>query len=120
MVLAPLPRVFDGAVGRGHVGRAHRELVHVGLAQEHRAVAQQVGSDGAFVGRDKGAEDLAAGGGADSRRAEQVLDGQRDAGQRTCVAGGQGRVGGAGLVHRLGVNDSDVGIQAGVECLDCV
>ena len=41
-VAAPLPRIFHRAERRCHVGRAHRELVQIGLAQEHRAVAQQV------------------------------------------------------------------------------
>src|SRR3712207_8869847 len=51
--------------------RAHGELVHVGLAEEHRAIAEQVGGDGAFVGRHEIAEDAAARGGADALRAER-------------------------------------------------
>jgi hypothetical protein len=46
-----LPGVLDAAEGRGGVGRAHGELVQVRLAQEHRAVPQQVGRHGALIGR---------------------------------------------------------------------
>ena len=52
------------------VGGAHGELVQIGLAQEHCAVAQQVGGDRALVGGDKMAEDAAGGGGAYAGRAE--------------------------------------------------
>ena len=57
--LAP-PRADHRAVGAGLVRRAHRELVHVELAEHPRARLAQVGGDGALVGRLEALEDVAA------------------------------------------------------------
>ena len=46
---AGAPRIDDGAVVGGLVGRAHGELVHVELAEHDRAVGPQIGGDGRFV-----------------------------------------------------------------------
>ena len=70
-------------IGAGLVRRAHRELVHVELAEHPRARLAQVGGDGAFVGRPEAGEDPAAGGGVDAARREQILDPERNAGERT-------------------------------------
>ena len=101
LVLTPLPRVLHRPVMRGHVGRTHRELVHVGLAEEHRAVAQQVGGHGRFVRRNERHQDLAARRGAHAHGAEQVLDRQRNAQQRPRIPLRQRGIGGARLIHRL-------------------
>ena len=38
-ILPPLPGIRHRTIGRCHVRRTHGELVHVGLAEKHRAVA---------------------------------------------------------------------------------
>ena len=54
--------------------------------------------DGAFVGRHEGAEDRAAGGGAHALGAEQILDGQRNAGRAARPRPrASARIGGVGL-----------------------
>ena len=52
---------IDRAVIGGLVGRAHGELVHVELAQHHRAVAEEIGGDGRFVRGLEGIEHVAGG-----------------------------------------------------------
>ena len=83
--LAP-PWADHRTVSAGLVRRAHRELVHVELAEHPRARLAQVGGDGALVGRLETLEDAAAGGRIDALRREQVLDAERDAGERREVA----------------------------------
>src|SRR4029450_10858725 len=70
VVAAPTPGIGDVAVVTGHVGRAHGELVHVGLAEHDRAGAPQVGGDGRFIGRLEPAGDGRAGGGGGARGGE--------------------------------------------------
>ena len=117
-ILTSLPGIFHRPIGRGHVGGAHRELIHVRLAEEHRAIAQQVRGHRALIGWDEGAEDLAASRCPHALGAEQILDRQRDTGQRAMVTGGQRLVGGPRLVDRLAVHDIQIGVQAGVQRLD--
>ncbi len=75
------------------VRRAHGELVIVGLAQHHGAVAPELRGDGRLVGRHEIVEDVRAGRGAHVLGAEQILDGEWDPFQRPAVAAGQPRVG---------------------------
>src|SRR6185437_11555603 len=70
----PPPRILDLAIGAGHVGRAHGELVHVALAQHDRAGLPQLRRDRRFIGRLEAVEDARARGRADALGAEQVLD----------------------------------------------
>ena len=78
--LAP-PRADHRAVGAGLVRRAHRELVHVELAEHPRAAPCEIGGDGAFVGRLEALRMSAPGGGVDALGGEQVLDAERNAGR---------------------------------------
>ena len=117
-VLPPLPRICHRAIGRGHVRRTHGELVHVRLAEEDRAVAQQVGTDGAFIRRHERVEDAAAGGGAHALGAEQVLDRQRNAGERRELAARECRIRRIGLRQRALAGHRDEGIQPRIERID--
>jgi hypothetical protein len=112
VVAAPLPGTFDRAVIAGHVGRAHGELVHVGLAQHDRAGRPQLRRDGRFVLRLVAIEDVRAGGGQHALGAEQVLDGEGDALEQPRGSLRPPRVRrlghGARLVRRLG----DEGVEA--------
>ena len=80
------PRVDHRAEPARDVGRAHGELVQIGLAEQHRAGAPQVAAHGRFVGRHEVEEDARAGGGQHALGAEQVLDRERDAFQRPRLA----------------------------------
>ena len=69
------PRIADARRNSEvRLRRAHGELVHVDLAQHHRAGLPQVGGDGQFIGRLEAFEDVRAGGGLHALGAEQVLD----------------------------------------------
>ena len=59
------------------VRRAHRELVAVGLADDHRAGGLEPLDDGGVVGRHVGVEDLRRRGGPHAAHAEVVLDRDR-------------------------------------------
>ena len=81
-----VPRVVRRAVG-GVLGRAaHRELVHVGLAEDRQAGLAQLGHDGRVVGRDPALEDLAAARRRQALRRHDVLDRDRHAGERRRAA----------------------------------
>ena len=94
--VAPPPGREDRAPGAGLVGRAHRELVHVQLAEHSGAGGEQIGADRQFVARLEAFEDPAAGGGGDALGGEQVLDPERHARERLQIARGAGGVGGVG------------------------
>ena len=85
---------------RGLVRRAHGELVVVGLAEQHRAVAPELRGHGRLVGRHEIVEDVRARRGAHTFGAEHVLDRERNAFQRAGFACRDARVGGLG--HRAG------------------
>ena len=68
-----VPRVLHRAEGRVLVRRAHRELVHVGLAEEHRAGAIELLDHVRVVGRDEVREDLRAARRAPALGAEEIL-----------------------------------------------
>ena len=77
-----VPRVRDGAVGAVLVRRAHRELVHVRLAEDHRAGVTQPLGDVGVVRGDVALEDLRAGGALAALDGDEVLERDRDAEQR--------------------------------------
>ena len=79
------------------VGRPHGELVIVELAEHHRALRPQIGGDRRLIGRRELAENVRAGRGANVFRAEQILDAERDAFERTALAFAEPRI--AGLRH---------------------
>ncbi len=67
-----------GVLGRG----AHRELVHVGLAEDDDVGVEQPLGDRRVVRRDPALQDLRAAGGRRARVGQHVLERQRHAGQR--------------------------------------
>ena len=75
------------------VRRPHGELVHVDLAEHDRARVPQVLRDGRFIRRNEVRQDAAAGRGAHALGAEQILDGERQAFERTGFAFRETRVG---------------------------
>ncbi len=100
-----VPRVLDRAERRVLVGRAHREFVHVGLAQRHHAGRAQALDHGGVKRADVVAEHLGARRGTPAAGDEHVLVRDRDAGQRRRVAGRNACVGGPRLgKRRLGVD----------------
>ena len=87
------PRINRRSEVAGNVGRAHRKLVQVGLAEQDRARPPQVGRDGRFVRRHEAFQDPRARGRPDAAGAEQILDRERDALERPGLAAGQAPVG---------------------------
>ena len=87
---------------------------------ETRRLAQQIGGDGALVGRHEGPEDAAAGRGAHALGAEQILDRQRNAGRAARLPARQRRIRRIGLRQRALGGDGDVGVQPRVQRLDRV
>src|SRR6266446_300491 len=67
------PRVTRRPEGRVLGGRAHRELVHVCLAEHDRAGGAEPRHRGGVVGRHEPLEDLRSTGGDDALGAEHVL-----------------------------------------------
>ena len=86
---------LTGPIVRGLAGRAHRELVHVGLAEHDRAGRIEPLDDVRVVGRDEVRQHLRAAGREPAPRAENVLLGDRDTGERPALAAGDPRVRGA-------------------------
>ena len=74
IVARPGPGIAHPAVVGGHVRRAHRELVEIGLAQADRARFPQFAADRRFIGRHEAVQDVRAGGGQHALGAEQILD----------------------------------------------
>ncbi len=100
--------------------RPHRELVEVGLADQHRAGRPQPLHHGAVVRRTPTVEDLRRARRDDAPRAHVVLQRYRHAGEWSGIAsGGHGGVdvvrGGAGLVPKHGVE----GVQLALPSVDC-
>ena len=107
-----VPRVVGRPV-RGVLGRgAHRELVHVGLAQDHDVRVEQALGDGRVVGRDPPLQDLRAAGGRRAGVGQHVLERQRHPGQRA-----DGLTGRDLRIHRRrrGQRASTVDVQEGVD-----
>ena len=91
------PGVVVGVAGRTEPRAlrraAHGELVHVGLAHDHRPRLAQPGHDRGVVGRPPAGEDPGPARGLQPPCAQVVLEGDGHAGQRTGVAArGNGRV----------------------------
>ena len=105
------PGIDHGTVVRGFVGRAHGELVHVELAEHDGAVVPEVLGDGRLVMRLEAVEDMAAGLRVDAFGGEQVLDAERNAFERACLAAGKTRVGRFGHLQRLLRRDLHIGIE---------
>ena len=107
-----VPGVEHGAKGGVLVRRPHRELVAVGLGDDHRASRVESLHDGRVVRRDEAIEDARAGGGARAARADVVLDRHRHAGQREPRAFVVGeRVHGRGALTRTLRGDGQDGVE---------
>ena len=102
-----------GAEGRVLVGRAHGELVAIELAQRHGAGLGQLAHHRGVEGRAVALQHLRAGGAGEILGDEDVLVRDRHAQQRRRLAGGDARVGRAGLRQRHVL----VGRQVGAQCL---
>ena len=76
-----VPRVVRRAVGRVLGRGAHRELVHVGLAEDRQAGLAQLRHDRRVVRRDPALEDPAAARRRQALGRHDVLDGDRHAGE---------------------------------------
>ena len=76
-----VPRVAARAVGAVLGGGAHRELVHVGLAEDRHPGLAQPGHQGRVVRRHPALQDLRAAGRRQALRRHDVLDGDRHAGE---------------------------------------
>ena len=119
LALAP-PRRDDGAEGARLVRGAHGELVAVELAEHDGAGVPQVGADGRFIGRREVVEDLRAGGGAHTRRAEQILVAERQPFEGARIARLQALVALLRLRQRQLRRRQHVGVERGVAGLDRV
>ena len=119
-----VPRVVGDAVGRVFGGRAHGELIGVGLAQRHRAGVQQALYAGGGVGWAKALQDARAAGGRRPLQAQHILDRQRDPGQQGGrlragpPPGRQAAVGRPGLFERQIVGHVQERVHLSVERLD--
>ena len=118
---AQVPRVVGREVGRVLGGRAHRELVHVGLAEHDDAGRLDPAADRRVPRRYPALQDLRAGGGRDAFGDYDVLHGQRNAGQRTqFLAVGPAPVHRSGGRERALAVDVQERLDVGVHRLDPV
>ncbi len=115
-----VPRVLDRAVEAVFVGGAHGELIHVGLAQTDHAGRLELLDHGGVIGRDEVIEHLRAAAGAHAAGTEDVLQRQRQPGQRALVAAGTRLVGGIGRSQRLVAGHGDEGVEFAIQALDAV
>ena len=97
--------IVGGAVSGIFRGRAHRKLVHVGLADEDRAARAEAGDGRRVIRRNEVIEDARGASGAHVLGQIDVLDGDRDATQSGCLAGGQTPIGLNGLRVRFARTD---------------
>jgi hypothetical protein len=88
---------------------AHRELVHVGLAEDRQSRGAQPADQRGVVGRHPALEDLAAAGRRQAARGHDVLDGDRHPGQQVDALAG-----GATLVDVLGGAQGALGVDVQV------
>ena len=102
-----VPGIVGGEEGRVLVRPAHGELVHVGPADQHGVGRLQPGDDRGVVGRAEVRQHPRGAGGRLALRAEHVLDGHRQPGQRP-----QRLAGLAAAVDRFGLGQGRGGIGA--------
>ena len=111
-----VPGVVGGAVGRVLGGGAHRELVHVGLAQDRHTGGLEAAHDGGVVGRQPALEDLGAAGRRQALGDQHVLDGDGHAGEDVqLLAGCATLVDGPGGGERPLAVDVQVGVDVAVD-----
>ncbi len=115
-----IPGVMRGMKPRIFARRAHRELVHVELAEENGARVAQPGDRGRVVGRDEVFEHPRGARRRRPARAHDVLQAERHAQQRPAFAVFARRVGGVGLRERLVLHEPQVCACLAVDRLDPV
>ena len=112
-------RIAHRTISGIFVGAAHGELIAVGLSQHHGPGALQALDGRGVVSRPIAREDARAARGGHAARAEYVLDGQWQPGQRR-----QGLFPRHQRVHAIGLGqgafgrEREVGVQLGVALLD--
>ena len=114
------PRVARGVEGRVLRRRPHGELVHVALAEQHRARFLQTQGHRRVVGRDEALQHPRRAGRRHAFGHDVVLELHRRAGQGTGLAGGDARVGGLGVGEGAVAGDGDVRLDAGLDGGDAV
>ena len=116
-----IPRVAARRIGRILVGRAHCELVAVGLTHDHRARVSEPSGNGCVVRRNEVFENFRAGCRSDAACEDHVLERDRNPAQRGgWGTRGQHLVGGFGLTQRGVGTDVQVGVQTAVGRLNSV
>ena len=113
-----LPGIAHRTVEAGLVGRAHGELVHVGLAEHHRASGVELFNHRGVIGGDEAIEYPRAAGRAHAIGAEDVLVRDGHTGQRSGFAARAARIGSPGLGKGALGGDGDEGVQLRIEALD--
>src|SRR5258706_504186 len=114
-----VPRVARGAEGGVLGGGAHRELVHVELAEQDRPRRVEPRDHRRVVRRDEAVEDLRTRGGTDAARAEQVLEGDRDTVERSPrIARLEAGIGLGRAAERVLPGDGEEGPQLRIDALD--
>ena len=93
------------------VRRAHGELVHVELAEHHRAVAPEIGGDGRFVGRLEAVENVAARLRVHALGGEEILDADRQSLERAALPPGEARIARCRHLERLLRRRRDIGVE---------
>src|SRR5680860_638600 len=105
------PRIDHRTIEARLVGRPHGELVIVELAEHHRAFRPQIGGDRRLIGRREAVENMRAGRAANVLRAEQILDAERNAFQRSALAFGKTRIACSGHFKRALGRRQHVGVE---------
>ena len=114
-----IPGIAHRAVPGRFIGRAHREFVHVALAEHHRpAFDMQLAHDGGVVRGDEAVQHLRGAGGAHPAGTENILLREGDAGQRAGIAGGQARIRRVSRRQRLLGGDGDEAVELSIVRFD--
>ena len=109
---AEVPRVARRAIGRVLGRRAHRELVHVGLAEHDQVGGAQPLGDRRVVGRQPALEHAGTAGRRRPPHGQHVLERERYAGERTeVVAGGPPTVDIGGVIAGRSGGDVQIGVD---------
>src|SRR5262245_41306272 len=102
------------------VGRSHRELVIVELAEHHRAGRPEISGDRRLVGWGETVKNVRAGCGLHPLGGEQILDAKRNAFKRARLAFGNAPIALLGTFQRALRRSEYVSIQRLVRALDRV
>src|SRR5690606_33983336 len=116
---AGVPGVLHRAVPAGLVGGAHGELIHIGLAQHHRAGGEEILHHRGVVGGHKVVEHFRGAAGAHPLGAKDVLVGDGHPAQGVHrIARGPQLVGGGGAGQGALMGDGNKAVVGAVQSLD--